>query len=130
MTLITGASAVAAWLMPDESAYDLAELARQHDDFIAPMLLWIELRGILLVPERRKRPKVGEAENALEALAQLGTALATEASSAEVLRLACSHSLSGHDSLYLEHALRRSGVRATGDSALVRAAQAEGVTVV
>ena len=52
MTLITDASAVAAWLMPDEAGYDLVELARKHDDFIAPLLLWIELRNILLVAER------------------------------------------------------------------------------
>ena len=130
MTLITDASAVAAWLMPDEAGYDLVELARQHDDFIAPMLLWIELRNILLVAERRKRLKAGEAENALAALAQLGIALDADPSSADVLRLARSHSLSGHDALYLELAVRRSGALATGDAALVRAAQAEGVTVV
>ena len=97
MTLITDASAVAAWLMPDEAGYDLVELARQHDDFIAPMLLWIELRNILLVAERRKRLKAGEAENALAALAQLGIALDSDPSSADVLRLARGHGLSGYD---------------------------------
>ena len=130
MTLIVDASAVAAWLMPDESGYDLVVLARQHGDFIAPSLLWIELRNILLVAERRKRLKVGEAENALAALAQLRITLDTEPSSAEVFRLARSHSLSGYDALYLELAVRRSGALATGDSALVRAARAEAVTVV
>ncbi|MFO0514429.1 MAG: hypothetical protein ACK5YF_05665 [Rhodobacterales bacterium] len=90
----------------------------------------IGLRNILPVAERRKRLKAGEAENALAALAHLGIALDADPSSADVLRLARSHSLSGHNALFPELALRRSGALAAGDADLVRAAQAEGVTVV
>ena len=129
MTLIADASAVAAWLMPDESGHDLVALARQHGDFIAPTLLWIELRNILLVAERRQRLKVSGTEDALAALGRLSISLDAEPSSAAVFRLARSHGLSGYDALYLELALRRSGALATGDIALVRAARAEGVSV-
>jgi len=129
LPLNVDASAVAAWLMPDESGYDLAALPRQHGDFIAPTLLWIELRNILLVAERRQRLKVSGTENALAALGRLSISLDAEPSSAAVFRLARSHGLSGYGALYLELALRRSGALATGDIALVRAARAEGVSV-
>jgi hypothetical protein len=52
LTLSTGASAVAAWLLPDESGSNLVALD-QHGDFIAQTLLWIGWQNSL--PEVKRQ---------------------------------------------------------------------------
>ena len=45
--LVIDASALVGWLMPDENGIDLPALAAEHEDIVAPWLLWAELRNIL-----------------------------------------------------------------------------------
>ena len=128
--LVLDASALAGWLMPDEGGPDLAALALQHDIFVSPWLLWVEIRNIVIVAERRGRIQAAVVDQVLEALAQLGIQLDTTPSAAAVLMLCRKHGLTAYDALYLELALRRDATLATRDAALVKAARSEGVTVV
>jgi predicted nucleic acid-binding protein len=127
--LVLDASALAASVLPDETGPDLAALARQHDAFRAPWLIWAEIRNILIVLERRGRLPEGFADEALAAIDGLAIALDTTPDSGAVLRLARRHGLSPHDALYLELASRHGAVLATRDAALAAAARAEGVAL-
>lgn len=129
MTLVLDASAVAGWLLPDESGPDLATLG-SAEDFAAPWLLWAELRNILVVNERRGRLPAGLAEQFLEAVEALGLRLDAAPSSAATLDLARRRGLTVYDALYLELALREGARLATRDAALAAAARAEGVAVI
>jgi predicted nucleic acid-binding protein len=128
--LVLDASALAGWLMPDEAGVDLAPLARDYPVFIAPWLLWAEIRNILIVAERRGRIGPGIVEQALEAIGDLGIVLDTAPSTAALLALCRTHRLTAYDALYLELALREGATLATRDTALARAATAEGLRVV
>jgi predicted nucleic acid-binding protein len=125
--LVLDASALAAAVLPDEAGPDLVALARQHDTFRAPWLIWAEIRNILIVLERRGRLPEGFADEALAAIDGLAIALDTAPDSGAVLRLARRHRLSAYDALYLELAARHRAVLATRDAALAAAARAEGV---
>jgi len=125
--LIPDASALMAWVMPDETGPDLDAALAAGDSVVAPWLLWVELRNILLVSERRGRLPAGMAEQILEPLEALGIVLDIAPSAQLVMDLARRHGLSAYDSLYLECALRQGGVLASCDRALLRAAAAEGV---
>ncbi len=127
MTLVVDASAVAGWLLPDETGHDLAELIAAHSDFCAPWLLWAEFRNILIVSERRGRLPQGMAEQLIEAVEGLGIDLDTTPSPAGVLALARRHGLTVYDALYLDLALRRGAVLSTLDNKLAQAARSEGV---
>lgn len=129
MTLVVDASAVAGWLLPDETGLDLETLSRDATEFAAPWLLWAELRNILIVNERRGRIPAGLAEQAIEAVEALGIRLDTAPSGAAVLDLARRHGLTVYGALYLDLSLRAGARLATRDVALLRAARAEGVTV-
>jgi len=113
--------------MPDEAGHDIDALTRTFAEFIAPWLLWAEYRNILVVAERRGRIPPGLAEQAIEAVEGLGISLDRLPSSAAVLSLSRQHGLTVYDALYLELAVRRNAALATLDSALERAAVAEGV---
>ncbi len=128
--LVLDASALASWLMPDETGADLAVLAENHAIFAAPFLIWAEIRNILVVSERRNRISTKVSDQALEAIADLGIVLDTTPSNAEVMRLCRQHGLTAYDALYLELALREAAALATCDAALKRAAWVEGVTVI
>lgn len=130
MTLIIDASALIAWVMPDETGLDLDRALAVHNDVIAPWLLWIELRNILLVSERRGRLSAGMAEQIIEPLEGLGILLDTSPSSQVVMELSRRHGLTAYDAVYLECALRHGGVLATLDQPLSRAAKAEGVATI
>lgn len=127
--LVLDASALAASVLPNAAGPDLAALARQHDAFRAPWLIWAEIRNILIVLERRGRLPEGFADEALAAIDGLAIALDTAPDSGAVLRLARRHGLSAHDALYLELASRHGAVLATRDAALAAAARAEGVAL-
>ena len=127
MILIPDASALMAWVMPDETGPDLDAALATGDSVVAPWLLWVELRNILLVSERRGRLPVGMAEQILEPLEALGIVLDIAPSAPVVMDLARRHRLTAYDALYLECALRQGGVLASCDRALLRAAAAEGV---
>lgn len=125
--LVVDASAVAGWLLPDEGEAGLAALLSAHDSICAPSLLWAELRNILIASERRGRLPAGTAEQFLRIFDGLGVTLDTAPVENEVLRLARQHRLTVYDALYLELAMRSSGVLSTLDRALAAAAGAEGI---
>ena len=129
MTLVIDASAVANWLMPDESTVDLKALAASHQDLSAPFSLWSEVRNALIVGERRGRLPVGATDRMLARLDQLNLTLDITPSSPNVLAIARKHNLTVYDALYLDLALRKSAALASLDAALLRAAQAEGVSL-
>ncbi len=128
--LVVDASAVAGWLLPDETGLDLPGLVALHDVFVAPWLLWAELRNILIVSERRGRLPQGMADRMIEAVDGLGIELDTTPSNAAVLALSREHGLTVYDALYLELAHRRAASLATLDGALARAARAGSVDVI
>lgn len=125
--LVLDASALIGWVMPDEKGLDLDGALARHPDLIAPSLLWVELRNILIVSERRGRLPAGMAEQILETVEALGIALDHAPSGAVVMDLSRRHRLSAYDALYLELALRQGAGLASLDAALLKAAQAEGV---
>lgn len=127
--LVIDASALVGWLMPDESGIDLAVLAAEHEDIMAPWLLWAELRNILVVSERRGRIPLGVAEQITDAVDAFGIALDTAPAGSVVLELARRHRLTVYDALYLELALRQGATLASLDTALLAAARAEAVAV-
>jgi predicted nucleic acid-binding protein len=129
MTLVLDASALAGWLMPDEAGTDLLSLAGRHDVFMAPVLLWAEIRNILIVGERRGRISREQVDQSIETIGELGIMLDTSPSSAAVLGLCRRHRLTAYDALYLELALRENAELTTLDAALARAARDEGVSV-
>ncbi len=127
-TLVLDASAVVAWLMPDEAApAGLLDRATAAAGLAAPWLFWAELRNILIVSERRGRLPTGTAEAFLAAVAGLGIRHDHDPDEAAVLRLARTHRLSVYDALYLDLALRLGCPLATLDTRLAEAAGAEGV---
>lgn len=128
--LVIDASALVGWLMPDESGIDLPALAAEHENIVAPWLLWAELRNILVASERRGRIPLGAAEQITDAVDALGIALDTAPAGSVVLELARRHRLTVYDALYLELALRRGATLASLDTALLAAARAETVVVV
>ena len=95
----------------------------------APWLLWVELRNILIVIERRGRIELDDTTEILKAVDALGISLDTAANSDRVMALARRHDLTAYDSTYLELALRREEPLVSLDKALVAAAKAEKVEV-
>ena len=79
--------------MPDEVGADLISLAGHHDVFAAPMLLWAEIRNILVVAERCGRISRERVDQAIETIGDLGIVLDTALSSAGVLSLCRTHQL-------------------------------------
>jgi predicted nucleic acid-binding protein len=130
MTLVVDASALAAWLLPDETSADLGTVIAEHADVLAPWLLWAELRNILIVTERRGRLPQGVADRLIEAVEGLGIELDTVPTNAGVLGLARQHALTVYDALYLELALRHGAMLATLDTKLAQSARAEGIILV
>lgn len=127
MTLVVDASAIAGWLLPDETGPDLSGPFAAHSEICAPWLLWAEFRNILIVSERRGRLPQGMADELIEAVEGLAIELDTTPSPAGVLALARRHGLTVYDALYLDLAIRREAVLATLDNKLVQAASSEGV---
>jgi len=129
VSLVVDASALIGWAMPDESGLDLDRALVSHDELLAPWLLWVELRNILLVSERRGRLPAGMTEQLAGTFDALAITLDTSPDGAVVIDLARRHGLTAYDALYLETALRHGAELASLDRALLRAAAAEGVPV-
>jgi predicted nucleic acid-binding protein len=127
VTLVIDASAVAGWLLPDETGQDLASLIAAHEVILRANA------AVGRVPQPRDRERApgrlpaGMADQLIEAVEELGIGLDTAPSNAGVLALSRKHGLTGYDALYLDLALRRGTVLATLDAKLARAARAEGV---
>ncbi len=127
--IVIDASALAGLVLPDEAATGLAQILQKAAP-IAPQLLWAEMRNLLLMAERRRRVDAGAVAIALGVVEGLQIALDQQPSSDRVMALARRQGLTIYDALYLELALRRQAALASTDAALIRAARAEGVTVV
>ena len=91
--------------------------------------MWAELRNVLLVAERRGRVTDITSDAVMEAVDALGIVVDHALPGPRVTRLARRHSLSAYDALYLELAVRHGATLTTLDSALARAARAEGIRV-
>lgn len=129
MSLVVDASALVGWVMPDETGLDLGPTLLRGDEVLAPWLLWVELRNILLVAERHGRLAAGMAEQILGTFDALAITMDTTPDGPVVMDLARRHGLTAYDALYLETALRHGASMASLDRALLRAAQAEGVAL-
>lgn len=129
MTFVVDASMLAAILLPDEETPVAAGQLAQGGELIAPALLWVEIRNMLLMAERRGRVTPVDVADALDATDDMRIAQDSAPSSDDVMTLARRHRLTVYDALYLELARRRGGALATLDGALAAAARAEGVAV-
>lgn len=127
--LILDASAIIGWIMPDEAGIDLEPLIARGEPLLAPWLIWVELRNILIVSERRGRLPAGMGDQIADAVDALQIQLDSSASSAVVMDLARRHGLTAYDALYLETALRYGAMLATLDGKLRAAAVAEAVVL-
>lgn len=127
--LILDASAIIGWIMPDEAGIDLEPLIARGEPLLAPWLIWVELRNILIVSERRGRLPAGMGDQIADAVDALQIQLDSSASSAVVMDLARRHGLTAYDALYLETALRHGAMLATLDGKLRAAAVAEAVVL-
>lgn len=127
--LILDASAIIGWIMPDEAGIDLEPLIARGEPLLAPWLIWVELRNILIVSERRGRLPAGMGDQIADAVDGLQIQLDSSASSAVVMDLARRHGLTAYDALYLETALRYGAMLATLDGKLRAAAVAEAVAL-
>lgn len=127
--LVLDASAIIGWIMPDEVGLDLDPLIAGGEALLAPWLLWVELRNILIVSERRGRLPAGMGDQIADSVDALQITLDGAASSAVVMDLSRRHGLTAYDALYLETALRHGAALATLDSKLRAAAAAEGVAL-
>lgn len=129
MTLVVDASTLAAIVMPDEEWPAAAGRLERENELIAPVLLWAEIRNILMMSERRGRVNRDQVAEAVVIAEAMKIALDSAPSSATVMDLARRHRLTVYDALYLELAQRRGAALATLDDALAAAARAEGVAV-
>lgn len=130
--IVLDASVAAAWLFDDENEprADAALARLEQGVALVPHLWQAEVRNALLVAERRGRITVDEVEERLRFLQELPVTTDADPNLGAAFALARERRLSFYDALYLELALRRAGALATLDSALARAAVAEGVTLV
>jgi predicted nucleic acid-binding protein len=129
MVFVVDASVAAAWAFDDED-HPIARQALQRlqtEEAIAPALWWFELRNALVVNERRGRFTEPKTTNFLRMVGRLPIATDRAPVENDLLELARRHRLTFYDAAYLELARRLRAPLATIDSALVRAAAAEGV---
>lgn len=130
--IVIDASVAVAWCFPDESS-DFADavLAEvEHREVIVPTLWSVEVSNALLVGERRKRireTEIWQFVQLLDRLAIFEDSQPTAEVMARILPLARAHNLSAYDAAYLDVAVRHRAPLATLDSALLRAAIANGV---
>lgn len=129
--LVLDASVVLAWCFPDEDS-DYAEMTRhaaRQSDLIAPSIWPFEVANALLIAERKKRLKSGEAMRFLDLLESLDVDVepGSAAVAIESVTVARGHSLSVYDASYLDLAVRRGARLATLDSSLAKAARNAGV---
>jgi len=132
MPFVVDASVAACWLLPDEgNALAQAAYARFPDDTaIAPGLWWFEMRNIFISNERRGRIDSARSSRALALLNALPIRLDHQPDDAVLMLLARTHQLTAYDAAYLELTLRENVPLATLDAALLRAARAEGITLI
>ena len=134
MPVTLDASAVAAWLLPDEAspAADrlYAQALQASDVFQAPALWAWESGNLLTMACRRGRITMKQASEALQMLLKAKVRLEPPPDGRRMqatLELARTNSLTFYDASYLEQALRTGAQLATKDAALKRQASKAGV---
>ena len=130
--LVVDASVAAAWLLDDERDLraDRALARLRAVGGVVPAICHLEVHNALLVAERRSRLRPADADRRIAVWR--GLPLKTESPSRfdAVLGLARRRGLTFYDAIYLELAKSAGATLATLDRELLRAAAAEGVSVV
>jgi predicted nucleic acid-binding protein len=129
---VLDASVVASWCFPDE-LHPHAEAAFRSiadEPAMAPVLLWFELRNVLLMGERRSRLSAAQTARFLKYVSELPIEVDRDPDGEVVLSLARTYQLSVYDAAYLELAQRKILSLATLDNALISAARAANVPLV
>ena len=131
MAFVLDASIAACWALTDEDhPVATAALRRlRSDSCIVPALWWFEIRNFIVMSERRQRLDESQSEAFLRDLSDLQIAQDTNPDEVRLMRLSRTHQLTVYDAAYLELAQRKGLAIATLDSALVRAAHAEAVSL-
>lgn len=117
-----------AWFLPDESDHktDRVLSSLELGQAVVPALWPFELANVLVVAQKRNRISRDESQKIINQLSKLPISVEHPPSSsrlAEVLDLACDHSLSAYDAAYLECASRLKLPLATKDAQLSRVAK-------
>ena len=123
---VLDASIIASWCFPDE-LHPSAEAAFRSiadEPGLVPVLLWFELRNVLLMGERRSRLTSAQIARFLKYVSELPIEVDRDPDGDTVLGLARTYRLSVYDAVYLELAQRRVLPLATLDNALKSAARA------
>jgi predicted nucleic acid-binding protein len=125
MPFVVDASVAGSWLLPDENHPEaINALDRLKDDeAFVPVLLWFEIRNLLLTSERRRRITPAQTAAALNVLQGLPLHVDDKAESDTTLQLARDHRLTVYDAAYLELAVRRRVPLLTFDEQLAAAAK-------
>lgn len=124
---------IAGRLGPSERAVVAQEVLQRAGVLVAPCLLMFELLNAILGGVRARVLSDADAVGSIVDACELGVHLEPSPDVSVALRiaeLAQAHGLTAYDASYLELALRAKSPLATFDSALIRAAQAEGVQIV
>ena len=130
MSFVLDASFVMAWVLEEEEGAQFEAFYERLSDEGAyvPQLWHFETRNTLLSGERRVRISSDQVANAIVVLNELAITTDTEPDLDAALALARMHRLTFYDALYLELARRREAILVTLDGALLRAADATGVS--
>ena len=126
---VLDASVAITWLL-DVEENPLADSARRRivdDGAFFPQVWHLEVRNALLVAQRRGRITAKGTVARLRSLKELPIYTDAEPDLESAAELARGHRLTIYDAVYLELAGRRNEALATLDTALVRAATAEGL---
>ena len=134
MSFVVDNSIALAWCFEDEQTdANMALLDRVTDEgAIAPQLWPIEALNGLLTAERRGRINAVTRRRLAGFLEELPITIDDETAGrmwTATAELAEAHNLTAYDATYLELALRLGVPLATGDTALIAAAEKEGVSV-
>ena len=97
---------------------------------VAPRIWWYELRGALLMNERRGRMESRQVVHTLEECSVLGVEFDDEHDYSGTLGFARQHALSVCEAAYLEVAFRRGLSLATLDWRLAEGATANGIELI
>jgi predicted nucleic acid-binding protein len=123
---------IAGRLGPGERAVAAQAALRSVGELVAPCLLMFELLNAIRGGVRARVLSDADAIGSIVDACELGVHLEPSPDISVALRiaeLAAAHGLTAYDASYLELAIRTKSPLATFDSALIRAAQSEGVPI-
>ena len=132
---VLDASTALAWCFKDETSTNADRAQQILADSVAlvPRIWHAEVANGLLAGERRRHIDSTDLERSLNLLRTFDIRTDSDDLAGrllEIIRLARRHRLSFYDSVYLDLAMREGLPLATVDTALARAAQAVGVTLI